>query len=226
RTSPPPTFHWLNVSSSIMERTSSGLSISSDDGTYHESVSASDPPPTGMKTDLEAALEAERRFRTRSRDSKAERILKTLICPRSPGEEFEIDDPALQNIFFAANEMFFCGRLKGRVRWDWSDVSSAQYRHGILGTTALRRRAKNRGYETLIVLSQPLLRSERYNRRLLISTFLHELIHSYLFIRCGPKARLRGGHTEGFHLIANLIDRWAGPDILFLGNMEADLGQF
>ncbi|KAH8682256.1 hypothetical protein BX600DRAFT_505863 [Xylariales sp. PMI_506] len=207
-----------------MERTSSGLSIATDDEEFPSPSSYSD-----MRKDEQAASRVERHFahyRTRARDSTAERILKSLISPRSfPGQEFEIDDDALQSIFRAANEIFFFGCLKNRVRWDWSDGSNERYHTQIIGTTALRV-AEEGGYETLIVLSHHYLRDKRYNRRLLISTFLHELIHSYLFIRCGFKAKRSGGHTQGFHRIAKLIDEWAGPDTLFLSNMEADLEDF
>ena len=187
-------------------------------------------------------------YRQRNRNSQHERILKSLICPRAvPGghDQFEIDDEALQGIFYAANELFFQGRLKGRVTWDWSSTGSnsdsdsqgadgsgfsahSKYRSKIIGTTALRRAGPDMGggYETLIVLSQPILKDRRYNRRLLISTFLHELIHSYLFVCCGFAARKAGGHTDGFRRIARLIDRWVGPQILYLCNMEADLKDF
>ncbi|CRK37782.1 hypothetical protein BN1708_007517 [Verticillium longisporum] len=93
-------------------------------------------------------------------------------------------------------------------------------------TTALRRSRLLGGFETLIVLSHPILKNRKYNRRLLISTFLHELIHSYLFVCCGFKARRCGGHTTGFKRIAALIDEWAGPDTLHLKDMEADLDHF
>ncbi|CAI4219355.1 unnamed protein product [Parascedosporium putredinis] len=55
---------------------------------------------------------------------------------------------------------------------------------------------------------------------------LHEIIHSYLFIVCGLKARREGGHTEGFRQIATMIDKWAGPEHLRLQEMEADLGSY
>ncbi|KAI1855568.1 hypothetical protein JX265_005971 [Neoarthrinium moseri] len=207
-----------------MERTSSGLSIASDGKERESRSNYSD-----MRKDEQAASRVERHFahyHSRARDSKAERILKSLISPRStPGDEFEIDNAALQSIFSAANEVFFHGSLKNRVRWDWSDGSNMSYHTQIIGTTALRV-AQDGGFETLIVLSSRYLKDRRYNRRLLISTFLHELIHSYLFIRCGFKAKRFGGHTSGFHRIARLIDEWAGPDTLFLSNMEADLDDF
>jgi hypothetical protein len=207
-----------------VERTSTGLSITPDDE-GHKSTSCS----SDLREDDLAATRVERhlsKYSKCARNSTAERILKSLISPRSsPGAEFEIDNAALQSIFHAANEIFFYGCLKGRVRWDWSDSSNEKYHSQLIGTTALRE-ADNGGYETLIVLSHHYLKDKRYNRRLLISTFLHELIHSYLFVQCGFKARRSGGHTDGFHRIARLIDKWAGPDTLFLGNMEADLDDF
>ncbi|UZP33318.1 hypothetical protein NXS19_001134 [Fusarium pseudograminearum] len=128
-------------------------------------------------------------------------------------------------IFSAANELFFGNRLAGRVAWDWSHPASAQYQAHIVGTTAVRR-SRDGGYETLIVLSSPILQDTKYNRRLLISTFLHEMIHSYLFVVCGLKARYEGGHTEGFRQIADTIDRWVGHSYLRLSEMDADLEHF
>lgn len=162
-------------------------------------------------------------FRRRSPDSKHERILRSIINPRT---EYPLDNEALESIFSAANEIFFNGRLSQRVNWDWSHESSSKYDSNVIGTTALRR-ASNRGFETLIVLSSPILRDARYSRRLLISTFLHELIHSYMFICCGFRARHCGGHTPGFQTIAELVDNWVGPEGgLYLKCMEADLERF
>ncbi|KAI1455865.1 hypothetical protein F4805DRAFT_256134 [Annulohypoxylon moriforme] len=159
--------------------------------------------------------------RRRSRHSQHERILRSLICPKSPEAEFDIDDVALQGIFYAANEIFFQGKLKGRVSWAWMDLPSC-----LIGTTALRRSPRKPGHETKIFLSRRILKDRKYNRRLLISTFIHELIHSYLFVVCGwPKPEC-DGHTDGFQTIAKLIDRWAGPDLLYLYNMEAELSHF
>jgi hypothetical protein len=164
-------------------------------------------------------------FRRRFPDSKHERILRSIINPRSKAE-YQLDNDSLQSIFSAANEIFFNGRLSQRVMWDWSHESSAKYDSKVIGTTALRR-ASNRGFETLIVLSSPILQDPKYSRRLLISTFLHELVHSYLFICCGFRARHSGGHTPAFHAIAGMIDEWAGPEsALYLGKMEADLDLF
>ncbi|KAL2168790.1 hypothetical protein VTG60DRAFT_6829 [Thermothelomyces hinnuleus] len=142
--------------------------------------------------------------------------------------EYPLDNDALESIFSAANEIFFNGRLSQRVTWDWSHVSSARYDSRVIGTTALRRAAAHqRGFETLIVLSSPILRDPRYSRRLLISTFLHELIHCYLFICCGFRARGCGGHTQGFRDIAALMDDWIGDGArLYLRRVEADLDLF
>lgn len=139
---------------------------------------------------------------------------------------FPLDDDALRSVFSAANELFFANRLARRVAWDWSHPGSAQYRSAVVGTTALRRCADLGGWETLIVLSSPVLRDTRYNRRLLLSTFLHEMIHSFLFVTCGKKAGRAGGHTEGFRQIAEVIDKWVGKDYLRLSDMEADLRYF
>ncbi|KZL70645.1 hypothetical protein CI238_01563 [Colletotrichum incanum] len=222
--SPSPDPADADVSSSQMERTASGLSISSDTNIY----SAGNDDDLSLLDDDAAARLVEDRLhlgRRRTKDTQHERILRSLIRPRSRDAEFSIDNAALESIFSAANEIFFHNSLSQRVTWDWSHASSAQYKDHIIGTTALRR-SKMGGFETLIVLSNPILKNKKYNRRLLISTFLHELIHSYLFIKCGVKARECGGHTAGFRRIAELIDLWAGSDNLHLRDMEADLDHF
>lgn len=162
-------------------------------------------------------------FRRRFPDSKHERILRSIIRPRHPHQESPLDNDSLQSILSAANEVFFNGRLSQRVMWDWSAGGDDG---GRVGTTALRR-ASTRGYETLIVLSGPMLRGGGFSRRLLISTFLHELVHCYLFICCGFRAREEGGHTPGFREIVRLIDEWAGEESgLHLGSVVADLERF
>jgi len=205
----------------VMERTASGLSISAD--TLDKCAW------TQLLDDVVAAQRVEQHmatFRQRSPNSTHERVLRSIINPKPYAAEYAIDNEALESIFFAANEIFFNGRLSQRVTWDWSHSSSPQYDSSVIGTTALRRASK-RGFETLIVLSSPILQDRKYSRRLLISTFLHELIHSYLFICCGFRARYHGGHTPGFHTIAKLVDDWAGPDsFLYLCRMEADLECF
>lgn len=207
-----------------MERTASGLSISPGPTC---TAASSDPEDASLLEDLEAAQHVENyisNFTRRSRNTRHERILRTLINPKNVAE-FPIDNAALESIFSAANEIFFNSRLSQRVTWDWSHESASQYQSQVIGTTAFRR-SKLGGYETLIVLSKPILKSANFSRRLLISTFLHEIIHSYLFIVCGLKARREGGHTEGFRQIATMIDKWAGPEHLRLQEMEADLGSY
>ncbi|TGJ83263.1 hypothetical protein E0Z10_g5471 [Xylaria hypoxylon] len=161
-------------------------------------------------------------YRRRRRLSQHERILKTLISPKALSAEFEIDDKALQGIFYAANEIFFRGSLKGRVTWTWEDLPT-----NLIGTTAWRDAPDGHGYETLIFLSRQILQNRKYNRRLLISTFIHELIHSYLFVYCGYHPDDCGGHTSGFQRIANLINHWVGEEnLLQLHKMEAELSDF
>ncbi|KAL7943160.1 hypothetical protein V8C42DRAFT_114859 [Trichoderma barbatum] len=217
-----------------MERTQSGLSISSDtsavDSPCHQAGDCDfhDHPP--LLSDLAAARLVRHHVanirRWRHRDSQHGRILKALINPKSREADFPLDNDALRSIFSAANELFFANKLTQRVTWDWSHPTSAQYESHIVGTTALRRSVRLGGYETLIVLSSPILKDTKYNRRLLISTFLHEMIHSFLFITCGIQARHQGGHTEGFRQIAEIIDDWVGKEHLRLRDMEADLERF
>ncbi|CAK7221705.1 hypothetical protein SCUCBS95973_004590 [Sporothrix curviconia] len=182
-----------------------------------------------MMTDAEAAASVTTHlanFNRRCPSSRHERILLGLIHPKSANAEFDLDNSALESIFSAANEIFFNGRLTRRVQWDWSDTNSnPQYDNKIIGHTSLRR-AQSGGFETFILLSTPILKSREYSRRLLISAFLHELIHCYLFICCGWGARESGGHTDGFRYIADTIDHWAGRENLFLCQVEADLEQF
>ena len=152
--------------------------------------------------------------------------MRALISPRTRGADWPLDNDALRSIFSAANELFFASRLTRRVAWDWSHPDCGQYESHIVGTTALRRCARLGGWETLIVLSSPILRDTKYNRRLLISTFLHEMIHSFMFVMCGLKARESGGHTDGFRQIAAVIDEWAGREYLRMSDMEANLERF
>lgn len=223
-----PGFHGLapSYAPAPMERTQSGLSISSDTS----AVDARDSDLEPLLSDLAAARLVRRHVanncRWKHRDSQHGRILKALINPKSREADFPLDNDALRSIFSAANELFFANKLTQRVTWDWSHPASAQYESHIVGTTALRRSVRLGGYETLIVLSSPILKDTKYNRRLLISTFLHEMIHSFLFITCGIKARYQGGHTEGFRQIAEIIDDWVGAEHLRLRDMEADLERF
>lgn len=211
----------------FMERTHSGRTILTE--TDLQPVAC---PEFSHKDDNEAALRVQQHLakpHARGNVRRHERILRTLINPRDKATDFPLDNAALESIFSAADEIFFQGRLSRRVHWEWSsgcvNVVGTKEGSRIIGTTALRA-AEGGGYETLIVLSSPILKDTSYNRRLLISTFLHEMIHSYLFICCGFKARHCGGHTQGFKTIAGLIDQWEGQGSLRLCDMEADLEHF
>lgn len=211
----------------FMERTHSGRTILTETDLQPAAC-----PPFSHKDDSEAALRVQQHLakpHARGNVRRHERILRTLINPRDKATDFPLDNAALESIFSAADEIFFQGRLSRRVHWEWSSgcVNVAGTKQGgrIIGTTALRA-AEGGGYETLIVLSSPILKDTSYNRRLLISTFLHELIHSFLFICCGFKARHCGGHTDGFKAIARLVDQWEGQGSLRLCDMEADLEHF
>jgi hypothetical protein len=154
-----------------------------------------------------------------------EDILKGLIKRADP--HGDLDDKALLGILTTADSVFFAGALAGRVQWEWS--SQERYENELIGTTALRPRSNGDGFETLIVLSEPILKNKKYDGRLLLSAFLHELIHCYLFIKCGFEARMQGGHTEGFHIIARAITDWVEewhPGYLNLCNMKANLNRF
>ena len=201
-----------------MERTPSGNSIISDntyEPLHHNTLRTC--------SDYEAASRVRSQIRRNPPDGQHERILRRLIDSREPIKRDDVK--ALDSALTAADVLFFDGSLKGRVRWDWSHPEEVRYQSELIGTTALRP-AQQGGYETLIVLSDPILNSSRYDRRLLLSTFLHELIHCYLFILCGFDARSKGGHTAGFHLIAKIIDKWVGPGYLGLCNMKANLNHF
>jgi SprT-like family len=170
--------------------------------------------------DQEAAREIERRFTKRWNDQLTVRILRNLVIRRD-----ELDDNSLNDLLLAADKTIFGGRLSGRVRWEWSK-GQPEYEHELLGTTALRPANSIGDCETLIVLSKPLLQNKRFSRDLLLSAFLHELVHCYLFIRCGLEHAKDDGHTEGFRRIAKLIDRFFGQERLHLCNMRANLDYF
>lgn len=173
--------------------------------------------------DRDAAMEMERCFRRRLKRRRfllTRRILRDLINRRA-----KLDDESLHNLLHAADQIFFDGKLAGRVRWQWSQPGQERYDNELLGSTALRG-ADPAGFETLIVLSKPLLQNQQYDRDLLLSAFLHELVHCYLFIRCGVNHAKHDGHTEGFHKIARLISDWIGNDRLRLCHMRANLTLF
>ncbi|KAG5995276.1 hypothetical protein E4U43_003049 [Claviceps pusilla] len=209
-----------------LERTESGHSISSNCSPHHNHHSPLISDSSLLLEDLEAARLVRDHvalYRRRYPDSQPERILRALISPKSRGAEFPLDNDALQSIFSAANELFFASRLTRRVTWDWSHSASSKYENHILGTTAVRKSTHSDGLETLIVLSSPILRDTKYNRRLIISTFLHEMMHSFMFVACGWNSKQSSGHTQGFLQIAGVIDDWAGKDCLHLREMEANL---
>ena len=203
-----------------MERTPSGNSIMSDTPfeQHHRK------PNTSTYTDAEAECMVENHFRRLQSHGKHERILRKLIKRDDPLDDGSLDDDALASILTSADAVFFDGALSRRVQWEWS--SQDRYRTELIGTTALRRCVDRDGFETLIVLSEPILKDPRYDRRLLLSAFLHELVHCYLFILCGFKARMQGGHTKGFHTIVRIIDDWVGGGYLSLCNMKANLNHF
>ncbi|KAH8597641.1 hypothetical protein B0O99DRAFT_81168 [Bisporella sp. PMI_857] len=155
-------------------------------------------------------------------DNQPERILRSLVESHEP-----MDDVALDGILSAANHVFFLGKLSGRVEWEWSHPSQERYQQELVGSTALRYAPGHEGVvETLIILSKPILRQPNVDRRLVLCAFLHELIHCFLFIVCGFKAREMGGHTAGFETIAGIIDEWVGKGRLQLCNMKADLDYY
>ncbi|KAL3423471.1 hypothetical protein PVAG01_05218 [Phlyctema vagabunda] len=178
-------------------------------------------------SDSEAARSVQMCTRSLNDQSKYVRYFRTLI--ESPDV---LDDAALDSILIGADAVFFKGALSGRVMWEWSSPEQSQYASDLVGSTALRRaRAPlHSGFETLIILSRPILGREAsgFDRRLLLAAFLHELVHCYLFIRCGFTAREKGGHTDGFHAIAAIIDKWVAACgvQLQLCNIKANLDDF
>ncbi|EPE24562.1 hypothetical protein GLAREA_08414 [Glarea lozoyensis ATCC 20868] len=206
-----------------MERTRSGNSIYSDTPIENQYFNES------LDTDERAASRVAEHFKARKhRRGKHEDILRKIIKLEDPKDVGEIDDKSLSSIVTTCDTIFFGGALAGRVQWEWS--SQERYHSELIGTTALRKCSDREGYETLIILSEPILTSSLYDRRLLLSAFIHELIHCYLFIRCGFKARNEGGHTRGWHDIAYIINKcinkWVGGDYLSLCNMKANLTHF
>ncbi|CRK41648.1 hypothetical protein BN1723_018852, partial [Verticillium longisporum] len=97
-----------------MERTASGLSISSDTTV----CTTSTYDDANLLEDDEAAWLVQERLalsHRKAKDSRHERILRSLIRPRSRDAEFSIDNAALESIFSAANEIFFHNRLARRA---------------------------------------------------------------------------------------------------------------
>ncbi|KAB8304321.1 hypothetical protein EYC80_003731 [Monilinia laxa] len=206
----------------VMERTLSGDSIVPDHG-------ISIPPPAihdnRILSDDQAAKLIEYQF---SYDPPPAHLhleveLRNLLLGAY------LSDRAIDRIIYLIDTIFFHHSLRNRVRLSWSSPSQSRYSSELIGTTALRL-ASFGGFETLIVLSEPILRDPKYDRRLLLSALLHELVHCYLFVKCGFGAKEMGGHTDGFHRVVGVIDgwveRWIGRDWLRLCSMRANLEFF
>jgi hypothetical protein len=176
-------------------------------------------PVDGLLTDVEASRRVERCFKKRQNHVSG-RILRKLL-----NRELELGQQSLDDIRVAADNVFFDGSLRGKVKWRWSRAGEEGYENELLGSTTPQYSPET-GIEARIVLSRPILQSGRYSRDLLLSTFLHELVHCYLFICCGDQAQKDGGHTPGFQQIVQLINGWIGNSRLRLCSMKADLDHF
>lgn len=132
---------------------------------------------------------------------------------------------SLDAILVAADIVFFSHKLRDRVTWRWSCESDQGFVNEFVGTTTPIY-SDEFGTKAEIVLSKPLLQSGQYSCNLLLSAFLHELVHCYLFISCGPRAEEDGGHTPGFQRIVSLIQSWLNNPRLRLCSMRADLDNF
>lgn len=173
----------------------------------------------GLVTDDEASQRVMGCFK-KHKNGFASRVVRKLLK-----DELALGLESLDTIMIATDNVFFNGKLRGRVHWRWSDAGEEGYEKELLGTTRPQYSIET-GIEARIVLSRPLLKSGRYSQDLLLSTFLHELVHCYLFICCGDQAQQDGGHTPGFQRIVHLINSWIGNSRLRLCNMKADLDHF
>ncbi|KAI9805815.1 MAG: hypothetical protein M1825_000429 [Sarcosagium campestre] len=154
------------------------------------------------------------------RQLHAEQKLMRLV-KSSP---LNLDD--VPEVLELADFVFFEGVLSSRVERRWSDLAAECSDESLIGTTELCE-DKYGDFRTRISLSRPLLQSDAYGQRLVLSALFHEAIHSYLFIRRGHKATKNGGHSTGFKRIAELIDTWVGDrEYLQLYNTEAALDRF
>ncbi|KFY56037.1 hypothetical protein V496_06808 [Pseudogymnoascus sp. VKM F-4515 (FW-2607)] len=176
-------------------------------------------PDAGRLTDEEASRRVERCFKKRQNNVQGRILWKNLNSDLALGQE------SLDNIRIAADNVFFDGMLCGKVKWRWSREGEEGYETELLGSTTPQYSPET-GIEARIVLSRPLLLSGRYSRDLILSTFLHELVHCYLFICCGDQAQKDGGHTPGFLQIVQLVNGWIGNSRLRLCSMKADLDHF
>ncbi|OBT44635.1 hypothetical protein VE00_04410 [Pseudogymnoascus sp. WSF 3629] len=176
-------------------------------------------PDSGWLTDEEASRRVERCFKKRLNHVQGRILRKLLNC------ELALEQESLDRIRFAADYVLFDGMLCGKVKWRWSKESEEGYENELLGSTTPQYSPET-GIEARIVLSRPLLLSGRYSQDLVLSTFLHEMVHCYLFICCGDQAQKDGGHTPGFQQIVQLINGWTGNSRLHLCSMKADLDHF
>ncbi|PQE22700.1 hypothetical protein CJF31_00001657 [Rutstroemia sp. NJR-2017a BVV2] len=216
----PPIEHFVLPA---MERTRSGDSIISDE----DIANLPQPlprPSIHTISDAEAASLVLRRHWPHNYQELSNELLY-LLC------DAPTTDDNIFSIISLTSDLFFHSSLRHRVAWSWSSPDQPRYKSELLGTTALRE-AKFGGYETLIVLSEPILRNPRYDRRLLLSTLLHELVHCYLFVKCGFEAKRMGGHTAGFHTIVEELGDWVaregrvGKEWLRLCGMRGNLEIF
>ncbi|ELR06528.1 hypothetical protein VC83_07467 [Pseudogymnoascus destructans] len=176
-------------------------------------------PDAGWLTDEEASRGVDACFKKRQNHVQG-RILRKLL-----NRELAFDQESLDRIRFAADYVLFDGMLRGKVKWRWSKEGEEGYENELLGSTTPQYSPET-GIEAWVVLSRPLLLSGRYSQDLLLSTFLHEMVHCYLFICCGDRAQKDGGHTPGFQQIVQLINGWTGNSRLRLCSMKADLDHF
>lgn len=223
---PSPSPHIEQLVLPAMERTRSGDSIISDEdiGILPQPLPHSTDPNMATVSDDEAAsLVLERRLPNNYQALSSKLLHLLLHAP--------LIDENIWSIIWLTSDLFFHSSLHHRVRWSWSSDEQPRYSSELLGTTALRS-ASFGGYETLIVLSEPILRSREYDRRLLVSTLLHELVHCYLFVKCGFGAKQMGGHTRGFHAIVEVLGEWVrreggvGKEWLRLCGMRGNLEAF
>ncbi|OBT70165.1 hypothetical protein VE03_00681 [Pseudogymnoascus sp. 23342-1-I1] len=203
------------------ELTRRALEAQADEGSDPQprNTTSSLGPDAGRLTDEEASRRVERCFKKRQNNVQGRILWKNLNSDLALGQE------SLDNIRIAADNVFFDGMLCGKVKWRWSRDGEEGYETELLGSTTPQYSPET-GIEARIVLSQPLLLSGRYSRDLILSTFLHELVHCYLFICCGDQAQKDGGHTPGFQQIVQLINGWIGNSRLRLCSMKADLDHF
>lgn len=184
------------------------------------------PPPNSdsyaLISDGEAFTRVEGSFRTERLKLTGRILRKRLNHELDLGLTSVIK--SLDAILIAADTVFFCRRLNGHVTWRWSCESDHGFSTEFVGTTTPLYSEDSVRAE--IVLSKPLLQSGEYSSNLLLSAFLHELVHCYLFICCGAKAEENGGHTPAFQSIVSLIQSWLSNPRLQLCSMRADLDNF